>query len=307
MRLMALGAIFVLMMGGSFYLFGVAFPKMRRRQELSNRIGRVASASGSAQPAQRGGFARLIKPVGEFLIPKAESERSIVRNQLQAAGFRKGPVFTIFFGLKAVSALGALGIYALVHLFFEPKFASPFLLFALAILFGFYLPNRVLGFIVRRRHDEIFMKLPDVMDLMIVCVEAGLGLDATLKKLSIELDDMSPMLASEFRTLSFELQAGVPRSQALANLGDRNGEESLKNLARVLVQADRFGTGIGQSLRTYIEMMTSKRIQLAEEATGRAAVKLSFPLVGCILPALWIVLMGPAILRLMDTLRGAAQ
>jgi tight adherence protein C len=238
------------------------------------------------------------------LLPKAEAERTSIRGQLTYAGFRKPSAVPLFFGLKGVLAAVFPAIYGVLEAATDFGFKSPLFVTLVCALIGFYTPNRLLAARIRRRHDEIFRKLPDVMDLMIVCVEAGLGIDATLKKMAQELDVVSKLLAEEFRMLALELQAGLPRAQALQNLGDRNGDEALRNLTRVLVQTERFGGGIGATLRTYIEMMSSKRIQIANEAAGRASVKLSFPLVGCILPALWIILMGPAILRLIDALRG---
>ena len=175
------------------------------------------------------------------------------------------------------------------------------LIYALGVTFVFFLaPSLVLSFIASKRKEKIFLSLPDALDLMVVCVEAGLGQDQALRRVSEELEKAHPVIASEFQQCNHQLQMGKTREHVLSDLGRRNDVEDLKTLASVLIQVDRFGTSVGQALRTQSEAMRVRRRQIAEEKASKTAVQLIFPLVLCIFPGIFVVLVGPAAITVVN-------
>jgi tight adherence protein C len=167
---------------------------------------------------------------------------------------------------------------------------------------GFYLPEIVLFILKKSRQEKIFLSLPDALDLLVVCVEAGLGLDAGMRRVSEELTDTAPELCSEFALCNFQLQMGRPRREVLHDLGVRSGVDDLRALSAILIQADRFGSSIAQALRVQSDTMRVKRSQLAEERAQKTAVKLIFPLVLFIFPGIFVVLVGPAAISMINNL-----
>ena len=164
---------------------------------------------------------------------------------------------------------------------------------ALAVL-GFYLPTLYVALRQRQVHDEILYALPDSLDLMVVCVEAGLGLDQAMRQVAEEMENSYPVIAEEFGIANFQLQMGRSRSDVLHELGSRTGVSDLRSLAAVLIQADKFGSSIAQALRVQSDSMRTRRRQLAEEKAAKTAVKLIIPLVMFIFPGIFVVLVGPA-------------
>jgi tight adherence protein C len=164
----------------------------------------------------------------------------------------------------------------------------------------FYLPDIVVWFIAKQRKDAIFLGLPDALDLMVVCVEAGLGLDQAMRKVSDEMKRTCPVVAEEFGICNFQLQMGRPRTEVLHELGSRTGVDDLRSLAAILIQADKFGSSIAQALRVQSDAMRTRRRQLAEEKAAKTAVKLIFPLVIFIFPAIFVVLVGPAAITMVN-------
>ena len=158
----------------------------------------------------------------------------------------------------------------------------------------FYLPDVVVGFLGSSRKQAIFLALPDALDLMVVCVEAGLGLDQAMRKVADEMKKTYRILAEEFALSNFQLQMGRPRAEVLHEFGARTGVSDLRALAAVLIQADKFGSSVAQALRTQSDSMRIRRRQLAEEKAAKTAVKLIFPLVLFIFPGIFVVLVGPA-------------
>jgi tight adherence protein C len=158
----------------------------------------------------------------------------------------------------------------------------------------FFLPDVLLMLLGRRRKEAIFLALPDALDLMVVCVEAGLALDQAMRKVAEEMKKTYRVVAEEFGICNMQLQMGVARSEALQNLGNRSGVDDLKSLASILIQADKFGSSIAQALRVQSESMRVRRAQIAEEKAAKTAVKLIFPLVLFIFPGIFVVLVGPA-------------
>jgi tight adherence protein C len=168
--------------------------------------------------------------------------------------------------------------------------------------FGFYLPNVILWYLRRKRQQEIFLSLPDALDLLVVCVESGLGLDAALRKVCDEMKGHAKIICEELALSNFQLQIGRPRREVLHDLGVRTGVDDVRSLAAILIQADRFGSSIAQALRVQSDSMRTRRKQLAEEKAAKTAVQLIFPLVLFIFPGIFVVLVGPAAISIMKTL-----
>jgi len=172
------------------------------------------------------------------------------------------------------------------------------LLLALTSGIGYYLPNAVLNHVVQKRQREILESFPDALDLLTVCVEAGLGLDSALAKVAAEIHLKSTLLAQELQLVLMELRTGFSKERALRNLALRTGVEDIDILVAMLIQSERFGTSMGDSLRVHSENLRSKRRQLAEEAAAKIALKLLFPLIFFVFPTLLLVLLGPAMMQI---------
>ena len=245
----------------------------------------------------------IVNVAGKFAklsLPAEGWENSPIRLRFLHAGYRgDGPVM-VYFGAKTLLAvLLPILVYFYVVLG-DSKFTMNGMLAQLlsAGAFGYYLPNLVLSRLVFVRQREIFENFPDAADLLMVCVEAGLGLDAALVKVTEEMRLKSEALAEELHLLNLELRAGSSRDKALRNLAQRTGVEEVTNFATMLIQADRFGTSIGDSLRVFSDMLRTKRRMRAEEMAAKIPLKLLFPMVLCIFPTLLLVLLGPAFIQI---------
>lgn len=241
-------------------------------------------------------IADWLKPAARLTQPKEDWMQSRTRRRLINAGFRGEDAPTIYFGSKAALAV-ALPLLVFFLAVGEVRNQLPVLLVLTAAI-GYYAPNAYLVLRIRERKREIFEAFPDALDLMVVCVEAGLGLDAAIAKVGEEIGKTSSSLGDEFHLVNLELRAGLTRDQALRNLALRTGVEDIDALVAMLIQADKFGTSIADSLRVHADGMRTKRMLRAEEAAQKLPVKLVFPVVFLIFPALFLVLLGPSILTL---------
>ena len=238
----------------------------------------------------------LFKRVGEK-VPRSTKELGPLRLRLVQAGYRREEAITIFFGIRVMFAL------TLFMFFSSSIVARPNMTMALAGLgVGYVLPGMALARLAKRRAHKIRLSLADALDLLVVSVEAGLGLDQALSRVGAELAFAYPALSDELKLINLELRAGKPRAEALRNLADRTGVDDLSSLVTMLIQTDKFGTSVAQSLRVYSETLRTKRRQRAEEAAAKTGVKMVFPLVFCIFPAIWVVTIGPAAIRFMTVL-----
>lgn len=238
----------------------------------------------------------MLKRLGEKA-PRSAKELGSLRLRLVQAGFRRDEALTIFFGIRVVFAL------VLFALLSSSIIGRPNITMALGgLMLGYLLPGMVLARMAKRRSHRIRLSLADMLDLLVVSVEAGLGLDQALSRVGQELAFAYPELSDELRLINLELRAGKPRSEALRNLADRTGVDDLSSLVTMLIQTDKFGTSVAQSLRVYSETLRTKRRQRAEEAAAKTGVKMVFPLVICIFPAIWIVTIGPAAIKFVKVL-----
>lgn len=243
---------------------------------------------------------RMIALIGGFL-PASEGADAM-RTGLIRAGYRRGDSVLVFLGSKLLLAvlLPVAGLW--VGFATGRPLGNIFLLtMALAVL-GFYLPTIFVAIRQAQRRDDILYTLPDSLDLMVVCVEAGLGMGAALQRVSVEMQLASPKLSEELSLVNREMQTGISRTDALRNLAQRTGVEDVYSLVAMLIQTDRLGTSIAQALRAHAESMRTRRRQRAEQLARQATIKLAFPLVLLIFPALLVILLGPAGILLMKSL-----
>jgi len=246
---------------------------------------------------------RVFEQVGE-MVPASPHDVSITRRYLIAAGYRSDRAVTVHYGIKVVLCV-ALLLVAL--LFRNVWFSSHIIQNVILIAFptaGYFLPNFILERLVSQRQERLRLALPDALDLMVVCVEAGLALDQATLTVSRRLAKAHKDLSVEFRLLNLEMRAGTRRVDALRNLADRTAEPTLKELVAILIQTDRFGTSVADSLRSHAEYMRVKRRQDAEEKANKIGVKLVFPIFFFLMPAMVIVAAGPALLQLFKELAG---
>jgi tight adherence protein C len=270
---------------------------MERLEELADpRKRRIAGADSALKKTDA--ITRVLeKATPSFakpLQPKSEEEVSKLKIRLAIAGFRGESAGSIFLGLKFAGLvigliIGGGAITSMQGINQTSLIRSV----GIAGLF-FYLPDFVVSFIGSKHKEAIFLALPDALDLMVVCVEAGLGLDQAMRKVADEMKKTYRILSEEFALSNFQLQMGRPRSEVLHELGARTGVGDLRALAAVLIQADKFGSSVAQALRTQSDAMRTRRRQLAEEKAAKTAVKLIFPLVLFIFPGIFVVLVGPA-------------
>ncbi len=237
----------------------------------------------------------LAKRIGS-VVPKSPKEMSLIRRRLTAAGYRSINA-AIAFSVAKLATAAVLGTSALA-VFGGGKF----LIAAAATIVGYMLPDFWLGYKTRQRQKVIRNGLPDALDLFIVCLEAGSSMDQAIVKASEELDIAYPALAEELRLVTTESRAGKPRLEALKNFAERTRVDDVRALVAMLVQTDRFGTSVAQALRTHADTARTKRRQRAEERAAKLTVKLVFPLVFLLFPALYVVVLGPAVLKILETI-----
>jgi tight adherence protein C len=261
-----------------------------------------ARETGEEKAGMAGLFEKAAPSLSKALQPKTELEQSKLKTRLANAGYNNPGAPQIFLAIKtALLAIGGIAgaTYGLVAYGLELKGLTAFVIGG---GLGFYLPEIVLWFKIRGRQEQIFLSLPDVLDLLVVCVEAGLGLDAGMRKVAEELSGSHKATCDEVKLANMQLQMGRPRREVLHDLGVRTGVDDMKALAAILIQADKFGSSIAQALRVQSDSMRVKRRQIAEEKAQQTAVKMIFPLVLFIFPGIFVVLVGPAAIMLRDGL-----
>ena len=243
----------------------------------------------------------LVRKLGT-LVPSAPKDSTVMSRRLMRAGFRGPNALKMLYGSKVILAL-LLPVAALVTTAKSDSDPSNKVLFVVAsFAAGFFGPNEYVRRRAGRRQKHILRGLPNALDLMVVCVESGLGLDQAIVQVAKELQFAHPEISEEFSLMNLEMKAGKRRADALRNLADRTGVEEVKKLVAVLVQADRFGTSVAQSLRGHSEFLRVQTRQHAEEKAAKLGVKLVFPIFFCILPSLFVVTVGPVIVRIVREL-----
>jgi len=264
----------------------------RRLEEVSDWQGKPIAETESKGQSFLSGLKRL-----GSVAPQSAKEMGKLQKRLVNAGYRGSEALPIFFGIRVGLALVMFALFA------TPILMTPNFVLALgACGVGYVLPGMQLGRMAKKRQKMIRLGLPDALDLMVVSVEAGLGLDQAIQRVGEEIAFAHPDLSDELRLINLELRAGKARSDALRNLGERTGVDDIISLVAMLVQTDKFGTSVAQSLRVHSETVRTKRRQRAEEAAAKTGVKMVFPLVFCIFPAIWVVTIGPAAIKFVQVL-----
>lgn len=296
--------LFVVLTGAAVFCLGLALvgffqnanDPLRRR--LSTAVGQQVGGVGRKPKKQRD-FMRVINPVARYVLPQDGEERTRVHDRLVHAGFRSEKALPYFYGLKALLAL-SLPAVAFIAASWMPSWSIGVVFFMMffAAFVGVTLPNIVLEKIKLNRLKKLRNGFPDALDLLVVCVEAGLGLGPAIDRVARDLDVSHPELAEELNLVNVEMRAGVERPAALKNLAARSGLDDIRGLVGLLVQTMRFGTSVADALRVYSEEFRDKRMQKAEEAAAKIGTKLIFPLVTCLFPSFFIVAVGPAALRM---------
>ncbi|HKX26524.1 MAG TPA: type II secretion system F family protein [Blastocatellia bacterium] len=286
-----------LILAGYWFLAHPADPVQTRLKEINPRF----VDESATPPVSKMIVERVAKPIVELLPPSPRKVRRLRRRLIQA-GFTHEHAGTFYRLITLFSAITIPTILFLVWTFVlqKPFDAATIGLTLVGIGYGLFLPSFMLSRQITKRKNHITRALPDALDLMVVCVEAGLGLNAALQRVGREMELVEPALSYELGITNREIRAGKPRDQAMRNLGDRTGVDDVKSLVAMLVQTDRFGTSIADSLRIFADSIRTKRRQRAEEMVSKAAIKLIFPLLIFIFPALLIVLMGPALIRMYE-------
>jgi tight adherence protein C len=295
--------VFGAIVAGTFWVLSAISNRNSQAEERLERIGRPKSlmdidVSLSESRQRFAGLKDMFSSLGGAMEPQSELEKNSLRVKLANAGFRSEQAASVYMGLRIVCLVGFL-LPALFFFLLKDGFTLKSMEWTVFLGgLGFYLPQMTLWYLVSTRQKEIFLTLPDALDLLVVCVESGLGLDAALRKVTDEMKGHAKILCEEFQLANLQLQMGRPRREVLHDLGVRTGVDDVRSLAAILIQADRFGSSIAQALRVQSDSMRTRRRQLAEEKAAKTAVQLIFPLVLFIFPAIFVVLVGPAAIQI---------
>jgi len=293
------GTMFVLGLGLTVLVMNFTSP-VRRRMGL-------AEATPDLKERLMVSVSTALGPVASYVLPQKELERDSITRQLVRAGFRSPQALQVFYVTKSLLVVALpLLVISVTRMIpeLETRSVLTYAMFASGV--GLLGPNIVLKKLVDKRIKLLRNGFPDALDLLVVCVESGLGLAAAIQRVADELDVSHTELAFELSTVNAEIRAGLQREQALRNLADRTGLPDIRGLVGLLVQTMRFGTSISDALRVYSEEFRDKRMQRAEEQAAKMGTKLIFPLVFCMFPVFFIVAIGPAVLRIMDWMASKA-
>ena len=279
------------------FLFGAAVSTpLSVLGERLRSLGGDSARRTEQKPQFRERLQQALDPLSRALPLSADSTSS-TRRMLMQAGYRDAKSITFFTGLRVFGAILGFGVCLLSGI----GISSPLLLLGGPLL-GFILPRFLLKRAIKKRQLRIRLALPDALDLTVICVEAGLGLDQALMRVAQDLDHAHPELSEEFRLVNLEMRAGKPRTEAMRNLAERTGVDDIRSLVGVLIQTDRFGTSVAQALRVHSDSLRTERRQRAEEQAAKTTIKLVPPLVVVVLLPLFFVVLGPAFIQLFRTL-----
>ncbi len=289
-------ALFGLFAVGAWWLLGLVTSTGTRAEQRLDELKdpRLRRAEGGRGDAMSRVLEKATPALAKPLQPKNEAEQGKLKVRLQNAGFRQEGAASIFLGLKIIGLAIGFMLCGGGMLISSGMTQNTLMYTIMGAGLLFYVPDIIILLIKRSRQQKIFLSLPDALDLMVVCVEAGLALDQAMRKVNEEMSKIYPVIAEEFGLCNLQLQMGRARADVLRELGTRTGVEDVRALVGILIQADKFGSSIAQALRVQSDAMRTRRRQLAEEKAAKTAVKLIFPLVMFIFPGIFVVLVGPA-------------
>ena len=291
-------------------MVGVYWLFMRPQSASTERLKRLANVSGSGASVsvsldeEHAGerFAERIATPLNRLVPASAAEVQKLQKKLMQAGFRSNHAPVIYRTIQLVTMAALPALIAMTCAILARPLSSALFWILAAFVVGFFAPRYILGRLIRSRQLRVRWGLADALDLMVISIEAGLGLNAAMMKVSSELKHVHHDISEEFELANLEIRVGRERDEALRNLAERTGVDDLRSLVAMLIQTDRFGTSIAKAIRVFSDSLRTKRRQRAEQAAQKAAVKLLFPLACFLFPTLFIAILGPALLQLMDTL-----
>jgi tight adherence protein C len=290
-------------------LIGIRTLVANPRDEVLERVHRVTTtaefpvAGGAASRAPRRSLiAAWVRPLSRLSTPEEGKDLTKARKNLAHAGYRREGAVEIFFGAKIAFGLVLVSPLMIASAVAKERIANDWMYAIVLGALGFYAPNLFLRSRIKARQLELSKALPDTLDLLVTCVEAGLGVEAAIARVTQEITLSAPLLASELKQTTNEIQAGVARADAFRKLADRTGLDELRTLAASLIQTEMFGTSIAGALRVHSDAMRVRRTHRAEEAAATVAVKMMLPLIFCILPSLFAIILGPAIVRIVQAL-----
>jgi len=273
----------------------------RKLSELEEIASQRTIAQKRRRQTKREQLEVWVQNLGEQVSPD-EASLSKTRRKLITAGFRDPKAVPLFYGFRVIVPVAAVFFYILLLApALEISGFRYMFWMVVAAGFGFMMTNGFLSRRVRIRQKQLQKALPDTLDMLVVCVEAGLGLNQAMARVSEEVEHISPVMSEELQIMNLEIRAGTPREDALRNLGIRTDVKDIKGLVSMLIQTDRFGTSIAQALRVHSDDLRVKRRQRAEEAAAKTTIKLVVPLAIFVFPAMFVVILGPAILTILDT------
>jgi tight adherence protein C len=294
----------------SLAMMGVYWLLYRPQSAATERLKRLGDRSGSSinapisleETRPTSELAERIASPLSRLVPPSAAEAKKLQVQLMQAGIRSTSAPVTYRAIQMITMAAFPAAVALVCALSSRPVKNSVLYILCAFVFGFFLPRYVLRRMIRSRQQLIRWGLADALDLMVISIEAGLGLNAAMVKVGTELKEVHPDICEEFELANLEIRVGRERDEALRNLADRTGVDDLRSLVAMLIQTDRFGTSIAKAIRAFSDSLRTKRRQRAEQAAQKAAVKLLLPLACFLFPTLFIAILGPAALQLMDTL-----
>lgn len=294
------------MMGIYWLLYRPQSAATERLKKLGVKTASVGTATSHATSLDENRPAtdlaeRIASPLSR-LVPPSAAEAQKLQKQLMQAGYRSPSAPGVFRAVQLLAMAGFPAVVALVCAILARPITGAILWILGAFVVGFFLPRYVLKRMIRLRQQLVRWGLADALDLMVISIEAGLGLNAAMMKVSSELKDVHPEVSEEFELANLEIRVGRERDEALRNLAERTGVDDLRSLVAMLIQTDKFGTSIAKAIRAFSDSLRTKRRQRAEQAAQKAAVKLLFPLACFLFPTLFIAILGPAALQLIDTL-----
>lgn len=293
--------VFIVLAGGTACLLalGISAIATSATDPVRRRLAAQMPAAGEAESKPKTDFSRVVEKYAKYLLPQKKDELDKVSLKLIQAGYRSPKALRQFYAYKAGCAV-SFPLVTWLATRWMPGLTSTTILFflAAAAFIGVILPNIVLDKVHTRRVKSLRNAFPDALDLLVVCVESGLGLTAALDRVARELDVSHPELAEELALVNVEIRAGIERPVALRNLATRSGVNDIGGMVALLIQTIRFGTSVAEALRVYSEEFRDKRMQRAEEQAAKIGTKMIFPLVLCLFPSFFIVAVGPAAMRI---------
>lgn len=289
---------------GVYWFFVRRFSSVKKRLQTASAVGTTTATTLPSEEDSLAALAeRMARPINR-LAPPSAAEADKLQRQLMSAGYIAPRAVPIYRATQLLSLLGLPVTTLLVCLPFPLSNSTVVLCVLGAFILGFFLPRYTLQYLIGRRQQRLRWGLADALDLMVVSMEAGLGINAAMSRVSEELVEAHREISDEFDMVNREIRFGRDRAEALHNLAHRTGVEDLRSFVSMLVQADRFGTSIGGAVRSYSESLRTKRRQRAEQAAQKAAVKLLLPLTLFLFPTLFIIILGPAVIRMLDAFTG---